>query len=128
MLPGPIPAEVVRVIDGDTLEVRARIWVDQDVLTAVRLDGVDTPETFRPDCEAERVAGQAASDYVRGLALTGIKLRDVHWGTYAGRVVARVELPDGTDLTERLLTEYLGVPYGEEGGWCAMDVARGGRD
>jgi hypothetical protein len=29
-LPGPIPAALVRVIDGDTVEVRARIWLDLD--------------------------------------------------------------------------------------------------
>ena len=35
-LPGPIPAALVRVIDGDTIEVRARIWLDLDLTTRVR--------------------------------------------------------------------------------------------
>ncbi len=26
-VPGPVPAKVLRVIDGDTLMVRARIWI-----------------------------------------------------------------------------------------------------
>jgi hypothetical protein len=43
-LPGPIPAELVRVIDGDTIEVRARIWLDLDLTTRVRLAGIDAPE------------------------------------------------------------------------------------
>jgi Iap family predicted aminopeptidase len=34
-LPGPIPAALVRVIDGDTIEVRARIWLDLDLTTRV---------------------------------------------------------------------------------------------
>ncbi|MGD2131907.1 MAG: hypothetical protein PVI23_03885 [Maricaulaceae bacterium] len=129
-MPGPIPAEVIRVIDGDTIEVRARIWVDQEVLTSVRLEGVDTPEIRGPECEAERIAAEAASAYVRALALDRVSLRDVQWGTYAGRVVARIELPDGSDLTERLLAAYLGVPYGEEHDWCAVAAAQSadGRD
>ena len=43
-LPGPIPAEVLKVVDGDTLEVEARIWLGQGVQVSVRLRGVDTPE------------------------------------------------------------------------------------
>ena len=27
MLPGPIPAEIVSVVDGDTISVRAHIWL-----------------------------------------------------------------------------------------------------
>ena len=30
IVPGPIPARIVRVIDGDTIVVRARIWLGQD--------------------------------------------------------------------------------------------------
>jgi endonuclease YncB( thermonuclease family) len=38
------PAEVVRVIDGDTFEARVRIWPGMDVTTRVRLRGIDAPE------------------------------------------------------------------------------------
>ena len=31
VLAGPVPAEVVRVVDGDTLLVRAEIWLGQTV-------------------------------------------------------------------------------------------------
>ena len=30
VVPGPVPARVVAVIDGDTITVRARIWLGQD--------------------------------------------------------------------------------------------------
>lgn len=41
---GPVRADVVRVIDGDTLAVTAHIWVGQSLATSVRIRGIDTPE------------------------------------------------------------------------------------
>ena len=41
---GPVAATVERVIDGDTIEVKAQIWIDQELRVAVRLAGVDAPE------------------------------------------------------------------------------------
>ena len=38
------PAEVVRVIDGDTFEARVRVWPGLDVDTKVRLRGIDAAE------------------------------------------------------------------------------------
>jgi hypothetical protein len=44
VLNGPVNAELLRVIDGDTIEVRARIWLGLDLTTRVRLSGIDAPE------------------------------------------------------------------------------------
>jgi endonuclease YncB( thermonuclease family) len=33
-LSGPIDAEVIKVVDGDTIKVRANIWVDQTVIVS----------------------------------------------------------------------------------------------
>jgi endonuclease YncB( thermonuclease family) len=61
ILPGPIPAEVLEVVDGDTLTVRALIWLGQVVETNVRVDGIDTPE-IRARCDRERkLAAEAAN-------------------------------------------------------------------
>ncbi len=38
LLPGPVPARVIQVIDGDTLVVKARIWLGQDVETPAGAD------------------------------------------------------------------------------------------
>ena len=43
VLAGPVPAVVEDVIDGDSLKVRAHIWLGQDVAVHVRLAGVDAP-------------------------------------------------------------------------------------
>ncbi len=44
LLPGPVTATVQEVIDGDTVAVRARIWLGQAIENRVRLAGIDTPE------------------------------------------------------------------------------------
>jgi len=51
-LPGPVLARVMTILDGDTLEVQARIWLGQAVTTRVRLDGIDAPELIGK-CGAE---------------------------------------------------------------------------
>src|SRR3954454_8376143 len=56
---GPISAELLRVIDGDTIEVRARIWLDLDLTTRVRLAGIDAPELNGGCAEERRLAGMA---------------------------------------------------------------------
>jgi micrococcal nuclease len=60
-VPGPIQARVLRVIDGDTIVVRARIWLGQNIDTQVCLDGVDTPE-LKGKCERERRLAVRARD------------------------------------------------------------------
>ena len=52
-LEGPVKATVERVIDGDTIEVRAFIWLGQSLLIRVRIDGVDAPE-LEARCSQER--------------------------------------------------------------------------
>lgn len=118
-LPGPIQAELLAVVDGDTVRVRARIWLDQWVETAVRLYGVDAPE-LHGACAAERQAAQRAkarlAELLEGRALA---LERVSPDKYAGRVDARLRA-DGEDVGARLLTEGLVRAYdgGRREGWC----------
>lgn len=104
---GPVTAQVVRVIDGDTLVVRAQIWPGQHVETAVRLDGIDTPELnprrSRFVNEACRQVARAAALQARALleqlvAGGDVALHDVRFGKYAGRVVAIVRNAAGKDV------------------------------
>lgn len=121
IIPGPVPAEVVAVVDGDTLVVRARIWLGQDVETKIRLDGVDAPE-IAGKCDDERRLAVAARDLIATLAAGGrVVLRDIQYGKYAGRVVARVATADGGDLSDALLEVGLARTYdgGRRRSWCA---------
>lgn len=120
VLPGPVAADVVKVIDGDTLDVMARVWLGQTIHVRVRLDGVDTPE-LRGRCAGERAQAEEARSWLeRQLAGRSIALRQARLGKYAGRVVARVELDDGQDLSVMLLRSGLARPYDgrRRADWC----------
>ena len=68
-MPGPIPAEILDVLDGDTIAVRATIWLGQAVETHVRLSGIDAPE-LRAHCAEEKEKAEAARDLARRYQLT----------------------------------------------------------
>ena len=53
------PADVLRVIDGDTFEARVRVWPGLDVDTKVRLRGIDAAE-LHARCGDELAKAQAA--------------------------------------------------------------------
>ena len=120
---GPVRAHLVRVVDGDTIEVLARIWPDHYVETLVRLAGIDAPE-LRGRCAAEAAQAERArarlADLVAGARL---RLVDVHYGKYAGRVVARVLTEDGRDVAAILLAEKLVRVYagGRRESWCVPE-------
>ena len=120
VLPGPIEAEVIRVQDGDTLLVRARVWVGQDIVVHARIAGIDTPE-LRGRCARERRLALRARDFVVARVSSGlVRLLDIRYGKYAGRVVTGIRTDDGTDLGQALLAAGLARPYDgrRRGGWC----------
>ncbi|MGF1455475.1 MAG: thermonuclease family protein [Alphaproteobacteria bacterium] len=124
-LPGPIPAALVRVIDGDSFIVKARTWIDQETTVTVRPRGYDSAE-LRGRCDRERMlALRAKRDLSR--ILTGaatILLSDIEADKYGGRVNARVILQPGSqDLTARMLDAAgrsgHSRPYkGRREAWC----------
>lgn len=119
-LPGPIPASVVRVVDGDTLTVRAHIWIGQEVETNVRLQGVDTPE-LRGRCDDERTRAGLAREFTERLTAAGsVILTDVRPDKFGGRVDARVRTTDGVDVSDALIKAGLARVYAGErrSGWC----------
>jgi micrococcal nuclease len=117
---GPVRAHLVRVVDGDTIEVLARIWPDHYVETLVRLAGIDAPET-KGRCPAEIAGAARAKERLAALlAGTRVVLADIRYGKYAGRVVARVVTEDGRDVAAILLAEKLVRAYdgGRRESWC----------
>lgn len=113
---------VVRVIDGDTVKVDASADMPPELaLVAVRLRDVDTPETWKPKCESERRAGEAATAFTKAAVANAgsIVVRDPSWGKYGGRVIANLVL-DGRTLSAMLIEEGHGRAYagGKRTGWC----------
>ncbi|MDE0343979.1 MAG: thermonuclease family protein [Deltaproteobacteria bacterium] len=115
------PARVLSVYDGDTVKVEADMWPGLTWTGSVRVEGVDTPE-LRGKCDGEKRKARAARDFVRERVGKRVTLVDVKKGKYAGRVVARIRLADGTDLTELLIQARHGRPYngGRRRGWCGQ--------
>ena len=85
---------------GDRMRIEtsvARVWPDHYIETRVRLDGIDTPE-LKGRCVQERVLAERAKARLTAILAPGhVQLVDVHYGKYAGRVVARVLTADGRD-------------------------------
>lgn len=99
---------VVRVIDGDTFDID--IPDGKYESTRIRLWGVDTPETVKPDSpvehfgpEASRFTKQQCLNKTVRLELLPDKTRGKH-----GRLLAYVYFPDGTMLNAQLISEGYG--------------------
>ena len=120
VLPGPFSFELVEVIDGDTFRARVEIWLGQSVTVKVRLKGVDTPE-MNGKCPAEKKLAQKAKAFAENwLKKNQVQLVNVHYGTYAGRVLATAQIKKGDSLSAALLAENLAKPYrGRRAQWCA---------
>lgn len=119
---GPVAADVIRVIDGDTLAVRARIWIGLDLVVSARIRGIDAPE-LRGKCDREKALAEAARAHLATVVAGGrLRLRRIENDKYAGRVLADIVTDDGTDLREAMLESGLARPY-EGGGrdpWCGV--------
>ncbi|MGE3248431.1 MAG: thermonuclease family protein [Beijerinckiaceae bacterium] len=129
-LPGPYPAQVLEVIDGDTFAARIAVWPGQEIVTLVRLRGVDAPEAKGRCSEEIQFAQEAKQALTEYLATGRVSLRDVGTGKYAGRVIARVHVTARGDQTATeagamLLAGGYARPYrgGRRNGWCPGKVA-----
>jgi len=93
--------EVLRVVDGDTIQIDYNGTKEK-----VRLIGIDTPESVHPDETRNNENGKIASDYTKAL-LTGksVKLElDVQERDKYGRILAYVYL-DGEMVNKKLLAD-----------------------
>ncbi len=116
---GPVAARVLRVIDGDTIEVAARIWLGQELTVKVRLAGIDAPE-MHGHCDRERSLARAARALVARKVGAAVRLSAIRRDKYGGRVVARVAVRGGHDLSDTLLAGGLAHRYsgGHKLPWC----------
>ena len=114
------PAEVIRVLDGDTFEARVRIWPGMDVTTRVRLRGIDAPE-MRARCEDERAKALAARDALTRILAEGtVGISRIGQDKYGGRVDADVSTLRTPDVSTALLERGLARRYssGRRADWC----------
>lgn len=109
---GRVSPAIVRVIDGDTIDLAGR---------HVRLVGFNAPETWKPACASEAEIGHRAKARLRQLVATApLTYRPVacscppgtegteacNYGRACGSLFA-----DGRDVGDILVSERLAVPY-----------------
>jgi endonuclease YncB( thermonuclease family) len=118
---GPVPASVVRALDGDTLEVQAHVWLGLELTQHVRIRGIDAPE-LHSTCAMERNMAASARDHLAALAGNSIRLERISNDKYGGRVDADVVNAAGTDLKQAMIAAGLVRAYdgGSRGDWCPV--------
>lgn len=115
--------EVLRVIDGDTVEIEAPYLpppLAQKL--SIRVYGVDTPEKgWRGQCDKEKALGAAASKFTQDLVNNAqtimVELRK--WDKFGGRVLGDLWI-DGKSLTALLIENGYAREYHGEAkqSWC----------
>lgn len=120
VIAGPLTARVLDVLDGDTVNVRIKVWMGQDIETSVRIAGMDAPE-IHGKCTREQVMAKEAKDELAQLLAGGeIKIFDARLEKYAGRVVARAETVGGIKIREHMIEKGLARAYKgkKRAPWC----------
>lgn len=116
-------AEVIRVLDGDTVVIAARYLPEPlKPELAVRVFGVDTPEKApRAKCIAEAERGLAATAFTKQAVAnaTTVQVSIMSWDKYGGRVLGDLLL-NGNSLSKMLIDAGLARRYfGEKKeSWC----------
>jgi len=116
---GPVTARVEKIVDGDTLDVRAAIWLGQTIEARIRIAGIDAPE-LHAGCEDERQRALAALAFLeKRLGHGEVRLSNIVYDKYGGRLRASVADSRG-DIAAAMLAAGLARPYegGKRESWC----------
>jgi micrococcal nuclease len=107
-------AIIDHVVDGDTLDLTVDLGFKLSARMRVRLAGVDTPEKGQPLYQSAKqfvldlCGAETTSDLPQAGQTVTLRTEKVSkWGYY----LAHITLPDGTDLSSRLIEAGLGRPY-----------------
>lgn len=120
----PYDFKILRVIDGDTIEVEAPFLPEElDKKLHIRIFGVDTAEKgWRAGCPQEVIKASEARMFVEEeiKKATEKKIIIKRWDKFGGRVLGDVLL-DGVPLSKLLIDNNYAIEYyGEEkqNHWC----------
>jgi endonuclease YncB( thermonuclease family) len=114
------PAEVLRIIDGDTFVAAVQLWPGLQITTKVRLRRIDAAE-MRARCPQERRLAEAARTGLTALLAGGpVTLTRIKPDRYGGRVDADAVNAARIDVGEAMLVRGLARPYtgGRRQPWC----------
>ncbi len=109
---GPVTAEIIRVVDGDTILVEAMPWPQQTIEVYVRLRGIDAPELHSKCSNVRAAAERALEALAQIMPATGeIELTKISGDKYFGRILADVTTKDGRNPAQDLLQEGYVASY-----------------
>lgn len=120
----PNQSQVLRVIDGDTVEITAEFLPKSLGQTLkLRLLGIDTPEKGHlAKCVLEDQRAQAATKFLQNLVSQHrdkIRVELVKWDKYGGRVLGHLYV-DGQSVSQIMVDSGLAVRYNgaKKVSWC----------
>jgi endonuclease YncB( thermonuclease family) len=116
--------KVIRVIDGDTIEVEAP-FLPKELKLSVRVLGIDTPEKGgRAKCKTEVDLAIKASKFTESFfKVLGNKatFSNIKWDKFGGRVLANVAFQDNNLAEELIDRGYARIYNGEKKkSWCPV--------
>jgi micrococcal nuclease len=111
-------AKLVKVVDGDTVDLNVDLGFDVWIKQRFRLEGIDAPEMQTPTL----VEGRASKAYLTTLlteaGLSGLIMVDSHGKDKYGRWVARLSYyepgdtgPKVVDASDRMILDGFAKPY-----------------
>ena len=115
---GTFLALLISVTDGDTFKARIPVWDGVEIVTAVRISGIDTPE-LKGKCASEKALALKAKARLAELLVGNITISEIKPDKFAGRVDA-VVAANGQDVAGILVADGLARQYtgGARGSWC----------
>lgn len=125
LLANPYDYKVIRVIDGDTVEIEAPFLpIELKQVLKVRILGVDTPEKGKfARCDQENMMSLQAKLFteqeISNAKKVQVKIKS--WDKYGGRILGDLIL-DGDPLSKRLIANGYAIEYNGEKktkDWCA---------
>jgi len=119
---GPYQADVVRVVDGDTVELAIHVWPGLVQTIKLRLDGVNTPEKRGKNVsQCEKEAGNKATAFTEYWLsdVETVTVDKVFLGKFAGRAIGQI-LKGDESLSDALISAGHGKHYsgGKRQPWC----------
>jgi micrococcal nuclease len=108
-------AELIRIIDGDTVDCWIDLGFDIRIQERVRLAGIDAPETRTRDLEEKAKGFESKEWLIKALDGENTKFIIVtnnfnRTGKY-GRTIGTIMLKNGTNINELMVQEGLATVY-----------------
>jgi micrococcal nuclease len=117
-------ARVTEVVDGDTIGVTIDLGLNNLYRTRLRLNGIDTPEVWRPSTKLEKIAGDLVAKHLSDLILDKDIIIKTEKNSKYGEYLADLFFTEADEvsinrlfLQEEIARFYIGdkkIPWTEE--------------